>query len=78
MVRQEIRHPTDVAGRALGGVLGVQTTKEKEMNPELDFQLMKSQAGELRRAAAEHRKVREAERRNKSERRSVFGKRRAS
>ncbi|MFI6293646.1 hypothetical protein ACIBEJ_18795 [Nonomuraea sp. NPDC050790] len=48
------------------------------MNPELDFQLMKSQASELRRVAAEHRRVREAERGNKAERRSVFGKRRTS
>ncbi|MEV0594530.1 hypothetical protein [Nonomuraea cavernae] len=46
------------------------------MNPELEFQLMKSQASELRAAAARHRQVREAQRANKSERRSVFGKRR--
>ncbi|MFI6481816.1 hypothetical protein ACIBH1_28065 [Nonomuraea sp. NPDC050663] len=44
------------------------------MNPELEYQLMKSQAGELRRAAAQHRRVREAER--ASGRRSFFGKRR--
>ncbi|MFI6502112.1 hypothetical protein [Nonomuraea typhae] len=46
------------------------------MNPELDYQLMKTHQSELRRLAAEHRRVREAERRNKAERRSVFGKRR--
>ena len=45
------------------------------MNPELEFQLMKSQASELRRAAAHHRRVREAERAS-SGRRSFFGKRR--
>ncbi|NUW45055.1 hypothetical protein [Nonomuraea rhodomycinica] len=48
------------------------------MNPEIDYQLMKSQARELRAAAAQHRRVREAEEGNKSERRSVFGKRRSS
>ena len=37
---------------------------------------MKSQASELRQAAARHRSVREAQQGNKSERRSVFGKRR--
>ncbi|WP_198654225.1 MULTISPECIES: hypothetical protein [Actinomycetes] len=48
------------------------------MNPEIEYELMKSQAKELREAAARHRRVREAERANKSERRSVFGKRRSS
>jgi hypothetical protein len=48
------------------------------MNPEIEYQLMKSHADELRKAAAEHRRVREAERGNKSERRSFFGKRRSS
>ncbi|SDI58164.1 hypothetical protein [Nonomuraea jiangxiensis] len=48
------------------------------MNPEIEFELMKNHANELRRAAAEHRRVREAERHNKSERRSLFGKRRSS
>ncbi|MGP3964610.1 hypothetical protein ACTWPT_52500 [Nonomuraea sp. 3N208] len=48
------------------------------MNPEIEYELMKSHMSELRRAAAEHRRVREAERGNKSERRSVFGKRRSS
>ncbi|UBU14039.1 hypothetical protein [Nonomuraea gerenzanensis] len=46
------------------------------MNPEMEYELMKSQASELRRAAAHHRRVREAEQGNKSERRSFFGKRR--
>ncbi|MER6575728.1 hypothetical protein [Nonomuraea sp. NPDC001023] len=48
------------------------------MNPELEYELMKSHASELRRAAAEHRRVREAMKGNKAERRSVFGKRRSS
>ncbi|NUO98755.1 MAG: hypothetical protein HOV96_38620 [Nonomuraea sp.] len=48
------------------------------MNPEIEYELMKNHANELRRAAAEHRRVREAMRGNKSERRSVFGKRRSS
>ncbi|MGI5268714.1 hypothetical protein ACQEUU_06160 [Nonomuraea sp. CA-218870] len=48
------------------------------MNPEIEFQLMKSQADELHQAAARHRRVREARRANKTERRSVFGKRRSS
>ncbi|SEG72487.1 hypothetical protein SAMN05444920_1042 [Nonomuraea solani] len=48
------------------------------MNPEIEYELMKNQASELRRAAAEHRRVREAEKHNKSERRSFFGKRRSS
>ncbi|WP_181448663.1 hypothetical protein [Nonomuraea aridisoli] len=48
------------------------------MNPEIEYELMKSTASELRRAAAEHRRVRDAERRNKAERRSLFGKRRTS
>ncbi|MFG3441055.1 hypothetical protein ACGF0J_27705 [Nonomuraea sp. NPDC047897] len=48
------------------------------MNPEIHFELMKSHASELRQAAARHRRVREAEEGNKSERRSVFGKRRTS
>ncbi|MEV4291299.1 hypothetical protein AB0K40_37830 [Nonomuraea bangladeshensis] len=48
------------------------------MNPEIEFELMKSHANELRRAAAQHRRVREAEQINKAERRSVFGKRRTS
>lgn len=42
------------------------------MNAELDFQLMKSNVQELHEAAAAHRRVREAKRANKSERRSVF------
>ncbi|MEV0165941.1 hypothetical protein B0I32_11192 [Nonomuraea fuscirosea] len=48
------------------------------MNPEIEFELMKNHASELRRAAAHHRRVREAEQGNKSERRSLFGKRRSS
>jgi hypothetical protein len=48
------------------------------MHPEMQYELMKSHASELRRAAAEHRRVREAQEGNKSERRSVFGKRRSS
>ncbi|MEO3875469.1 hypothetical protein ABGB18_42370 [Nonomuraea sp. B12E4] len=48
------------------------------MNPEIEYELMKNHASELRRAAAEHRRVREAERHNKAERRSLFGKRRSS
>ncbi|WP_187414217.1 hypothetical protein [Nonomuraea sp. PA05] len=48
------------------------------MHPEMEYQLMKSQASELREAAAHHRRVREVERANKSERRSFFGKRRTS
>ncbi|WP_327087989.1 hypothetical protein OIE66_37595 [Nonomuraea sp. NBC_01738] len=48
------------------------------MNAELEFQLMKSMTNELRREAAQHRRVREALQGNKSERRSVFGKRRTS
>ncbi|MFI7419488.1 hypothetical protein [Nonomuraea sp. NPDC049684] len=48
------------------------------MNPELEYELMKSHASELRQAAAEHRRVREAMKGNKAERRSVFGKRRSS
>ncbi|GAA3246342.1 hypothetical protein [Nonomuraea helvata] len=48
------------------------------MNPEIEFELMKTHMSELHRAAADHRRVREAERANKSERRSVFGKRRSS
>ncbi|MEU1386004.1 MULTISPECIES: hypothetical protein [unclassified Nonomuraea] len=48
------------------------------MNPELEYELMKSHASELRKAAAEHRRVREAMKGNKAERRSVFGKRRSS
>ncbi|NRQ34605.1 hypothetical protein HII36_22595 [Nonomuraea sp. NN258] len=48
------------------------------MHPEIEFELMKNHASELRRAAAEHRRVREAQRGNKSERRSVFGKRRSA
>ncbi|MEU6716031.1 hypothetical protein ABZ897_31585 [Nonomuraea sp. NPDC046802] len=48
------------------------------MNPEIEFELMKNHVNELRQAAAEHRRVREVERGNKSERRSVFGKRRSS
>ncbi|MBB5776664.1 hypothetical protein AB0K16_59305 [Nonomuraea jabiensis] len=48
------------------------------MHPEIEYELMKNQASELRKAAAEHRRVREAERANKSERRSVFGKLRFS
>ncbi|GAB2938338.1 hypothetical protein ACFMQL_16430 [Nonomuraea fastidiosa] len=48
------------------------------MHPEIEFELMKSHANELRRAADDHRWVREAERHNKAERRSVFGRRRSS
>ncbi|MFG1708364.1 hypothetical protein ACFLIM_34680 [Nonomuraea sp. M3C6] len=48
------------------------------MNPEIEYELMKNHASELRKAAAEHRRVREVERANKSERRSLFGKRRSS
>ncbi|MFI7637275.1 hypothetical protein [Nonomuraea sp. NPDC049400] len=48
------------------------------MHHELEYQLMKSTMRELRKAAAEHRLVREAEQANKAERRSVFGKRRSS
>jgi hypothetical protein len=48
------------------------------MIPEIEYEFMKSRADELHRAAAEHRRVREVERANKSERRSVFGKRRSS
>ena len=48
------------------------------MHPEIEFEYMKSHANELRKAAAEHRLVREAVRHNKSERRSFFGKRRSS
>ncbi|NUR90451.1 MAG: hypothetical protein HOY71_40785 [Nonomuraea sp.] len=48
------------------------------MNPEIEFQLMKAHTNELREAAAKHRRVREAQQANKSERRSVFGKRRSS
>ncbi|HLU73124.1 MAG TPA: hypothetical protein VKZ82_13120 [Nonomuraea sp.] len=48
------------------------------MSPEIEFELMKSQASELRKAAARHRRVREAQQGNKAERRSVFGKRRTS
>lgn len=48
------------------------------MNAEIEYQLMKSQAHELHQAAARHRRVREAQKANKSERRSVFGKRRSS
>jgi hypothetical protein len=48
------------------------------MNPEIEYELMKSHMNELHKAAAAHRRVREAERGNKSERRSVFGKRRSS
>ncbi|GAA3125917.1 hypothetical protein AB0K18_22575 [Nonomuraea sp. NPDC049421] len=46
------------------------------MHPEIEFEYMKSQARELRAAAAEHRLARDAERHNKSERRSLFGRRR--
>lgn len=42
------------------------------MNAELDYQLMKSHVTELQQAAANHRRVREAQKANKSERRSVF------
>jgi hypothetical protein len=48
------------------------------VNAEIEFELMKNQASELRKAAAEHRRVREAQRANKAGRRSVFGKRRSS
>ncbi|MFI6603956.1 hypothetical protein ACIBHX_47655 [Nonomuraea sp. NPDC050536] len=48
------------------------------MHPEIEYQLMKNHANELREEAARHRQVREAQRANKSERRSVFGKRRSS
>ncbi|MFI7706668.1 hypothetical protein [Nonomuraea sp. NPDC049480] len=48
------------------------------MHPEIEYELMKNNASELRKAAADHRRVREAEKGNKSERRSIFGKRRSS
>ncbi|MGW0809179.1 hypothetical protein [Nonomuraea sp. NPDC002799] len=48
------------------------------MNPEIQFELMKSHVNELHKAAANHRRVREAESGNKSERRSLFGKLRSS
>ncbi|MFC4118272.1 hypothetical protein [Nonomuraea zeae] len=48
------------------------------MYPEIEYQLMKDHANELRKAADEHRRVREVMRGNKSERRSLFGKRRSS
>ncbi|GAA1632629.1 hypothetical protein GCM10009733_031970 [Nonomuraea maheshkhaliensis] len=48
------------------------------MNPEIEYELMKNHANELRRAAAHHRRVREAEQGDRSERRSLFGKRRSS
>ncbi|MFB4280904.1 MULTISPECIES: hypothetical protein [unclassified Nonomuraea] len=48
------------------------------MHPEIEYELMKNQASELRKAAAEHRRVREAQKGNKAERRSFFGKRRSS
>lgn len=48
------------------------------MHPEIEYELMKNNASELRKAAADHRRVREAEKANKSERRSIFGKRRSS
>ncbi|MFE3454564.1 hypothetical protein ACFXJ8_37145 [Nonomuraea sp. NPDC059194] len=50
------------------------------MNPEIEYQLIQAQARELRRAAAAHRQVREAQRAGESERRhrSVFGKFRKS
>ncbi|MBF8186049.1 hypothetical protein ITP53_09885 [Nonomuraea sp. K274] len=48
------------------------------MNPEIEYELMKNHASELRKAAAEHRRVREAMKGNKSERRSLFGKRRSA
>ncbi|MFG1941400.1 hypothetical protein [Nonomuraea sp. NPDC048826] len=48
------------------------------MNAEIEYELMKSHTNELRAAADRHRRVREAQQVNKSERRSVFGKRRSS
>ncbi|MFG1696850.1 hypothetical protein [Nonomuraea sp. NPDC049309] len=48
------------------------------MHPEIEFELMKNHANELRKAAADHRRVRDAERHNKAERRSVFGRRRSA
>ncbi|MEU7742245.1 MULTISPECIES: hypothetical protein [unclassified Nonomuraea] len=48
------------------------------MSPEIEYQIMKSHVNELRQAAARHRQVREALEGNKSERRSLFGKRRSS
>ncbi|MFG2075352.1 hypothetical protein SAMN05421874_12059 [Nonomuraea maritima] len=48
------------------------------MNPEIQFQLMKSTAREMREAAADHRRVRDAQAGNKAERRSLFGKRRTA
>ncbi|MEV0583134.1 hypothetical protein [Nonomuraea sp. NPDC050310] len=45
------------------------------MNAELEYQLIKSHVSELQRAAAKHRRVKEAQKDQKSERRSVFGKR---
>ncbi|GAA0938329.1 hypothetical protein [Nonomuraea longicatena] len=43
------------------------------MNPELTFQLMQSDAKELRQAAARHRRAAEAAQDNRAERRTVFG-----
>jgi hypothetical protein len=79
----EIGHPSDVPHRALDRALKVSERNtadvwSKMMHPEIEFELMKNHADELRRAAAEHRRVREAQRGNKSERRSLFGKRRSS
>jgi hypothetical protein len=48
------------------------------MHAEIEYELMKSHANELQRAAERHRQVREVEKANKSERRSFFGKRRSS
>jgi len=48
------------------------------MHSEIEFELMKNHANELRKAAARHRRVRDAERHNKAERRSVFGRRRSA
>jgi hypothetical protein len=48
------------------------------VSPEIEYQLMKSHVNELHQAAARHRRVREAEQGNKSERRSLFRKRRSA
>ena len=44
------------------------------MNAELEYVVMKNHARELREAAAQHRRVREAQKGQKAERRSVFAK----
>ncbi|WP_169729455.1 hypothetical protein [Thermoactinospora rubra] len=46
------------------------------MNPEIEYQLIKNHTSDMYREAANHRRVREAVKAGKAERRSVFGKRR--